>query len=147
MVRKKALRSGSKNARSWPEPHHRSKGHKWATCRGPQQNANWQYPAGMSTARACPAPVLPAFPGGRDGKAKTSYFCSFLCRLRWQTILSHCYIAASSLRVNCLVATRTSAVSLFPPVRNAGMQRSRIQNMKAPNLNSASHGSEKGTSI
>ena len=29
---------------------------------GPQQKANWQKPAGKTTARACPAPVPPAFP-------------------------------------------------------------------------------------
>ena len=37
---------------------------------GPQQKANWQKPAGKTTARACPAPVPPAFPGGRDGEAQ-----------------------------------------------------------------------------
>ena len=29
---------------------------------GPQQKANWQKPAGKTTARACPAPVPPAYP-------------------------------------------------------------------------------------
>ena len=61
------------------------------------------------------------------GKRKMSYYCLFLCRLRWQTILSHCFVATSSLRANCLVAMRTSAVSLFPHERNPGMQRCPIQ--------------------
>ena len=61
------------------------------------------------------------------GKRKMSYYCLFLCRLRWQTILSHCFVAASSLRANCLVAMRSSAVSLIPHERNPGMQRYPIQ--------------------
>ena len=64
------LRSESENVRCWPEPPHRSRCHKWARDSGPQQDANWQKPAGKTTARACPAPVPPALPGGRDGEAQ-----------------------------------------------------------------------------
>ena len=56
--------------RRWPEPPHRSRCHKWASYSRPQQDANWQKPAGKTTARACPAPVPPALPGGRDGEAQ-----------------------------------------------------------------------------
>ena len=64
------LRSESENVRCWPEPPHRSRCHKWARDSGPQQDANWQKPAGKTTARASPAPVPPALPGGRDGEAQ-----------------------------------------------------------------------------
>ena len=88
---------------------------------------NRQKPAGETTARACPVPVPPALPGGRDGEAQNSYYCLSLRRLRWQTILSHCFVATSSLRANCLVAMRSPAVSLIPHERNPRMQRCRIQ--------------------
>ena len=42
-------------------------------------------------------------------------------------IHAYCFVAASSLRANCLVAMRSSAVSLIPHERNPGMQRFRIQ--------------------
>ena len=55
------LRSESRNAslaRTAPLVEMSQVGHH----SGPQQNANWQKPAGKTTARACPAPVPPAFP-------------------------------------------------------------------------------------
>ena len=55
------LRSESRNAslaRTAPLVEMSQVGHH----SGPQQNANWQKPAGKTTARACPAPVPPAYP-------------------------------------------------------------------------------------
>ena len=50
---------------------------------------------------------------------------------------AYCFVVPSSLRPNCLLATRTSAASLFPPVREAGMQRYPAQNMRTLHPNSA----------
>ena len=130
MARKKALRSESKTRVVGPN---RTIGRKVTS--GPRVVGRSKMPIG-NTQPGYPLhgrvqrPSPRRFREGGMGKHKMSDSCLSLCRLRWQTILSHCFVAASSLRANCLVAMRSSAVSLIPHERNPGMQRYRIQKIE-----------------